>query len=301
MHFYRSQDGVFIYVYSAANSCGVTVALTAMLCKEIYASALSSFLFLYSFYHKRYRLSGLIVVVAISYACYRTWALGLQLVATQPLLGISEYGEFLLRLPFSFSANIGAYILLLSWIIMFSRYCRSNSIDTSVIIFFMIMLIVTIGSIYPVSYPLKITITNPGTWYRVAFLINTTCLLFGGYLVARFIRGKWLQIFTVLVAVVLTLGAVRTHNVWDHMLNRSYREAQFYLQNPEKLLYSQEPAYWFIPGVHKMYAVPNLHYIHRNNLDEHNRQMTTQFSSIWRDIDGTFKPDPDLYRELAER
>lgn len=65
-------------------------------------------------------------------------------------------------------------------------------------------------------------------------------------------------------------------------------EGKFYLNNPDKVLLSEQEAWWFIPGVNWMYRVKTPHYVLAKDLAASKRKPGVP---LWRLKDGSFVPE----------
>jgi hypothetical protein len=103
------------------------------------------------------------------------------------------------------------------------------------------------------------------------------------------------------LAIVLMLPNTEfTRLQWANTLARAEAEGKFYLAEPEKLLYSEEEALWFIVGVHRLYRVPQPHYIHKYFTSSREaKQLLRQHDTIWRYEAGTYIADAELYDKLV--
>jgi hypothetical protein len=283
------------------------VAVTAgiaMLYKEIFAVVLPVFLLLYGLAKKRASLSILMGSLMAGYAVYRTWMMGFDLHADQPLLGLRDYGVFLLRLPYTFSDNYGGYVLLVLSGVMYLSVCVGGYFRyrRGFLILFPLLMAISIASIYPVSYPVSARYDHPGTWYRVVFLTHSSGLLFGGYLVVCSGQRKLRVVIVAVTALAVLAGAYDTRRLWLKMMDRAELEGRFYIDNPDRLLYSEQAAHWFIPGLDKMHAFEKPHYILKNKEDpQHIRWMLDMYDGIWRYENGDYREDPELYAHLNEK
>jgi hypothetical protein len=85
-------------------------------------------------------------------------------------------------------------------------------------------------------------------------------------------------------------------------MEQERQEAMFYLQNPDKLVFSEDPAAWYLMGVHWMYGAGSEHHINYQFIQgEQVRDLLKQYSTIWRYQDGAFVRDEELYRTLQEK
>ena len=152
----------------------------------------------------------------------------------------------------------------------------------------MVLVALCIATIVPVSYPLYGTIRVPGTWYRIVFLLNTVLLVAGGYLVVRYLRTRMQLAIALFTIISLGAGAAKTEKLWVAMTANAEREGKFYLNNPDKVLLSEQDAWWFIPGIHWMYGVKNPHYLLLKDVKA--SAITRTESPVWRYRNGEFAP-----------
>lgn len=290
-----SWRGMFFFLIVAV------LSIQAMLFKEIYATILPVFLFLSGLNWRKYAYLGLSVALVGFYGLYRLGAIGMSIEYTMPLVGIRKYIRFLIDLPYMLTASKYGYIiyigisLLTIWLILKDRRVVKGMILAG------LSTVAALVALYPVTYALLSQYQTPGTWYRVPFIINTIFLLWGMYVLAQTLPRRG-QIITLAVVGLLVLpGTVRTQQHWDFQKGLSRAEAMFYLSNPDKLLFSESDAYWFIIGVHKMYFVSEEHYIlqefRKNPQVSH---MLSLYKTIWRYQDGHFISDDNLYQALLK-
>lgn len=278
-------------------------ALIAMLNKEIYAAVIPTFIFIYGLYKRQYRLVILMIIIAMLYAVYRIWTIGIGMDYTMQFLNFQEYLKFLWVLPYTFSANFGGYMIYAAiFFISVILLWQKRIMALLAILMFLIVLAASLFSIYPVSYAVLAIFKIPGTWYRAPFLINTLILFFGGYLVSVYISVKWQVIGLLALLTILLPGTHATRQLWNERMTRAELEGKFYLENPDKLLFSEEEAYWFIPGVKSLYKVLNEHHINKQFITgEHTNAMIERFPTIWRFSDGQFVEDDELYQNIREK
>ena len=76
-------------------------------------------------------------------------------------------------------------------------------------------------------------------------------------------------------------------------------EGTFYIQNPDKLLYSVQEAGWFVPGVHDLYRIKKRHYVIKGDTNDwHTERMLRLFPTVWRYDNGEIVQDDRLYDDL---
>ena len=276
--------------------------LAAMLSKETYAAVIPTFIFICGLHKRQYRLVILMIIIAMLYAFYRIWTIGSGMDYTMPFLNLQEYLKFLLILPYTFSANFGGYLIYAAiFFISVILLWQKSIMVLQTTLMFITLLAVSLFAIYPVSYVVLAFYKIPGTWYRAPFLINTIVLLFGGYLVTVYLPIKWQVIGLLALLTILLPGTHTTRQLWNERMTRAELEGKFYLENPDKLLFSEEDAYWFIPGVKSLYKVTNEHHIDKQNITgEHAQAMIKQFPIIWRFTDGQFVEDNELYQYIRK-
>jgi hypothetical protein len=167
----------------------------------------------------------------------------------------------------------------------FARDRWRNRVEVLVFLGF---LAVSLCAILPVSAPLYGTIRVPDPWYRIVFLLNTIIIASGAYLIVRCATQR-VQVALAIVALAIVLrGSEKTRQLWIEMTTSAERERKFYLNNPDKILLSEQAAPWFIAGVHLMYRVRIPHYVHIKDLQ---KNPVREGIPVWRFRDGRFVPD----------
>jgi hypothetical protein len=120
------------------------------------------------------------------------------------------------------------------------------------------------------------------------FLIHTIAICGGGYLGVRSTSKRVQAALAAIALAALLPGVEKTRRLWADMTASAQREATFYLSNPDKVLLSDQEAYWFIPGVTAMYDVQAPHYLLVKDLPS---GRTNSSVPLWRFRDGQFVPD----------
>jgi hypothetical protein len=167
-----------------------------------------------------------------------------------PFLSPEQYARFLSKLPYAVSSNYGGYLVcgIIAGVIIYA--VRSGRLRPELSAFFVVVLALSLIAVLPVSYPLYLSIRRPDPWYRIVFLPNTVLVLFGGWLAARYLTRPMALVVAAIAFCALLPGVEKTRRLWGDMLASADREGKFYLSNPEKILLSEQEAWWFIPGVH---------------------------------------------------
>ncbi|MFC1601702.1 hypothetical protein ACFL34_05080 [Candidatus Sumerlaeota bacterium] len=101
---------------------------------------------------------------------------------------------------------------------------------------------------------------------------------------------------------MLLPGVYKTHAYWGERFQRSEMEGKFYLANPDKLIYSEEAAHWFLPGLTELYSVTQSHFVcDKFMVSEQSREMLNSFSTIWRYREGEFVEDENLFLAIKSQ
>lgn len=276
------------------------LSLIAMLYKEIYITSLPAFLFLYSVFKKKYKITATIVGIALFYAAYRLWAIGMvsDYGGNVPF-SLSEYSKFLYVLPNTFTTNQNGYFVYL--IILFVMICAviKNKKNIFSVLFFIILIGTALLAIYIVSKSIMHSAKHPGTWYRGVFMLNTIILFFTAFLTIKNFN-KYFQTLIFIAIFSLTIsGTQNAKKTWDSLKLLEEKEGKFYLANPNKLLISQANASWSIPGVHKMYKVKKPHYIWAGNMKKSDHsKILLEYNSVWIFHNGKIVQSSHLYKDL---
>jgi hypothetical protein len=260
--------------------------VVGMLCKETYAVLIPAIVLMYAWPRRDRGLALSTAAIVCVYAVYRYGMLGPALTYGMPLLTVGQYPKFLSKLPYSLASNYGGYCLcgiIAALCYYFARRSRENR---QIILYFLAALALSLGPIFPASWPLYGTIRSPDPWYRILFLLNTVVIVFGGYLAVRSLSRRMQLALAILAIAILIPGTEKTRRLWADMTTRAEREGKFYLNNPDKILLSEQVAWWFIPGVYGMYQVKTPHYILLKDLPDLQPGTT-----IWRFRNGEFVPE----------
>jgi hypothetical protein len=266
-------------------------AAIGMLYKEIYAPIVPVLLLAHSWKRRDQRLVVLTAATALGYAFYRSWVLAFDLRYDQvPLLTPWEYVRFLSKLPYTFSSNYGSYLIFGLCMALYLYALLRRKDAAGMCVCFLGVIIVSLLAIFPVSYPLYGLIRRPDPWYRIVFLLNSIIVGFTTCIVVRYTGRRVQGVLAVVTLAVLLPGIVKTRGLWTELTDSAEREGKFYLSNPDKLLLSEQEAWWFLPGVNQMYDVRPPHYVLLKDL------ATTRIkpgTALWRFTDGHFVQDYD--------
>jgi|SRR5665213_1382094 len=264
-------------------------AIAALLCKEIYVAVLPAVLMFYSWRYRDRRLGLATIATVCAYIAYRFWMVGPAFDYNMALLSPRQYLAFLSKLPYTFSANYGGYfvcgiVALLAFQLLRTRR-KSNA---TTLLYFAALFVLSLAAVVPVSRPLYGTIRFPGTWYRIVFIPHTLAIVCCGYLAVRCTSPLVRTVTGIVLLAILIPGVRKTDRVWAEMTASAEREGKFYLKNPDKVLLSDQEAWWFIPGIDLMYKVKKPHYVLIKDVQSGQVQAP---KPVWRFEAGVFAPD----------
>jgi hypothetical protein len=290
----REATGAFELSWNA--QVGVLLAaIAALLCKEIYVAVLPPVLMFYSW---RYRDRGLglaTIATVCAYVAYRFWILGPAFDYNISLLNPRQYLAFLSKLPYTVSANYGGYFVCGIVVLLAFQFLRSGRKSSATpLLYFAALFVLALAAVLPASMPLYGTIRFPGTWYRLIFIPHTLAIVCCGWLAVRCTSPFVRTVIGVVFLAILIPGVRKTDRVWAEMTASAEREGKFYLKYPDKILLSDQEAWWFIPGVDLMYKVKTPHYVLAKDL----LSGQVQAKPVWRFEDGEFVPE---YAPLGAR
>lgn len=269
--------------------------LLACTTKEVYVSA--TFVALLCLFVDRRRWLAVLLLFGCggAYAIYRLISLPSAAKVTGAAFA-SHYHLFLARWPFMFSGHEGGYVLLLAAVLVLILVLAKRCLHWRAVIYGGGLGAVMLLTIFPVSEHITAAYLELGTWYRVVFLFNSFALFAGAYLVARLRQSTVAWVLALVTAACLALGAWRTSRHWDEVKAIHTIEARFYLDHPDRLLYSELPAFWYLHGIHNLYKPgQEPHYITYRDLDKCAR--LERFESAWMRVGDRIIED----RQLLER
>jgi hypothetical protein len=272
----------------------------AMLSKETYAVSLTVFAIPYALSHRRRPLAGAIAVLGIAYVVYRLALLGAGDAYPHPSMGPGDYVRYLLVLPYTLTAGTRGWVLvaILAVAAAWALRRHAGSAARSLLLFAAVFA-AGLAATYPTAPAVLLTHETPGTWYRAVFLASTVTLIWIAYLLGSSASRPW-QIAVLVAALgVILPGTIRTRAYWHARFDRSEEEGRFYLAHPDRLVYSEEDADWFLPGLDRLYGGSRNHFVSKNRRGGPAvRQMLEQFPAIWRYRDGHWETDTALYEAL---
>lgn len=250
-------------------------------------------------YGRRWLAAAIITLGPLLYFAYRNWAIGLIGQGFDKDWSILwDYQTFLSWLPYMLPGSpygvalfgLGAVLLLLAlW---------QRKIDWHQALWWSSHIAIALITILPVSIHWMASATTHGTWYRVGFFVNTLWLVLLGWLIQRTLSKRIHYIVLPLVLACFALGSYQAIQAWDARKAPIEPLAHFYTQNPERLLYTDQPAIFFL-GWHNLhyYGDPQ-RFVTRKMDPKRAERILTQHKTIWRMQGQSFVRDQDLYNRL---
>jgi hypothetical protein len=284
----------------AAAALYAAFAAAAMLSKEIYVPTLAAFAALYAGRHRRWLLAASGPAMALLYAAYRRVLLGAGAEYPHGAITTAGYARYVSILPYTLSASRwGAAVLLLLAVLAADAVRRNGRSAGRSLALFGTLLAAGLVAVYPTAPSVAISYETPGTWYRAVFVLSTLVIVAGAYLAGRHASRGLALLSLVAAAAIILPGTLRTRAYWRGRLAAAEDEGRFYLAHPARLVYSEEDADWFLPGLDRMYRVADPHAISKNRTaGDDVRERLERHATIWRRSDGVWREDPELYERL---
>lgn len=270
----------------------------AMLFKEVFAITIPLFIAIYLHDSGRNRAAICALLLIVPYLAYRYWVFGGGVTWGSPFLGPREYLPYLFRLPYALAGNYGGHALIILFAGLLIVFGRSKQKLGRTLAYAFLLLASSLLVIYPVAYPVYHFGHEHGTWMRVLHLLGSGLLLAGGIFFCH-LEGRYVRVSIALLTVaVLVCGAVATRNEWERLRLEAEREGKFYLAHPDRLVYSEVPAGFYLGGLQLLYDIPVRHYILSSERTRPPKSELERHQTIWRVENGKFEQDPELFTEL---
>jgi hypothetical protein len=226
----------------------------------------------------------------------RAWAVGGGADYGSPLLGVLEAARASLLLPYMLSSNYGGYMLVALAVSLVCWLWWRRLISTGAVLCLAVCGASAVVVLYPVAFPLTLSWRDHGPWYRAVFLFGSGVLLTFAYVLPKLPSNTARWATLACVALIVVPGGFVTQHKWHASMLRYKAEGQYYLAHPDRLIYSELPASWFLPGLDQMYELqPHSVVAGTAHLDESFRR----FATMWRYEGGEFVEDPALFAQLT--
>jgi hypothetical protein len=266
--------------------------------KEVYVTATWCSIVALFVTSRRWASAAVVTASGVAYALYRMVSLG-GFGRDLDLSFAADYHLFVLRWPQIFAGNPGGYVLAMTMAIVAFDLFRRRRIEARSVLLIAAMVLVMAATVLPVTANITHQYRSLGPWFRVVFLLNTFVLAAGGWALARLDRRRTVIAVAAVAAAVILPGGIATARNWDASKAEYRREARFYLEHPDRLLYSRLPAPWFLWGVHELYRPDEPpHYITwrldriTSRADVASRSLDVD--GVWVFDDGSYGADPEL-------
>ncbi len=276
--------------------------LLACTTKEVYVS--STWLLVTGIFawRRRFIAVGGMFLSGLVYALYRFWGIGSSMKSFNDS-SLEVYHLFLARLPIMFTGNRGGYLIFGLMLAVLIWLFLKRAISRGPFLFFVGNLAVALITILPVSVYITHAYESLGTWYRLVFLINTLLLAMFGWLVFRLGKPMLSLGLAVLALAFIFQGGREATIRWDRWKVENYKDARFYLDYPDRLLFTRLSAPWFIYGVHQVYQ-PDLpmHFlswrVDNGTKKDYILRQTEQFEEIWVRRGESYEPETELLQTI---
>jgi hypothetical protein len=241
--------------------------------------------------------------MAILYLAYRRALLGSGAEYPHGTITPTGYLRYLSVLPHTLSASRwGAALLVVLAILAADAVRRKGWPAARDIALFGALLVAGLAAVYPTAPSVAMAFETPGTWYRAVFILSSLVMIGGAYLAGRY-APRHVALFSLLVAAAIILpGTIRARSYWRARLAAAESEGRFYLEHPDRLVFSEEDADWFLPGLDRLYGLSGGHAISKNRpTGAEVREQLARHPTIWRRSDGVWREDRELYETLRRR
>jgi len=253
-------------------------------------------------WHRHRRFAALSCASLLFIYCgYRCYMLGFTARYDAPLLSSVGFVEFLARLPYILAGNAGGYAVLAIGLVPIVLMKRRGELRARVVVYAIMVIGSSLAVIYPGMYALHRDWLAPGTWIRIVLLLQTGLLMGAGYLFSR-LHAPSLGLIAAAVALpIAASGGIVAQKKWEVLRTRYEVEGKYYLNHPDRLLYSEVPSSWYLDGIRTLYAIPVRHHISRDDQTKVLAELLAEYREVWRYSAGEFVEDPELYELLSAK
>jgi hypothetical protein len=287
--------------YWLAAGAAAVFALLGALAKEIYVTTPFALILILFLARRRWVGAAAICAAGVAYLAYYRWLMGsLTSTFNVPTLTLAEYPDFLWKYPYIFAGSPAGWALAGIAVFTLGIGLRRQWVRPRDLALVVLLAGISFATMHPAAGSLGHTYDTRGTWYRASFGVSLTALAGAAWLIRAFPR-RWRLALGGCALVTLALGATLTVRTWDELHAAYGREGRFYLANPDKLVYSEVPAWWFLVGVDRLYEVPERHFILAHRALDGDAALLRRFGTVWRysPVIGAHFPAPDVFRELS--
>jgi len=268
--------------------------------KEIYVTFTFYMLFILFIKKKNFVGASFLVLTGVLYMGHRFLYFG-SFGSNSLIFSPSQLIGFKV-LPFSFSGStLGAVVfiavLTMNMFIILKKFTPKTWV-------------ICLGGLFSLLFPLMPVIQQLdsnyqlGTWYRLIFLFNTAFVIGTVFLMKELSNRKLNFVFSTAMLLCLLFGSVSMSHRLDKLRKTYKLETEFYLDNPDKLLFSQVPYAQYISNVHDLFC-PELkrHYVDWRGLMDRGVIHSTllEHDTIWLYKDSGYTSDNETYLEILHK
>jgi hypothetical protein len=209
--------------------------------------------------------------------------------------------QFLARLPYVFTGNPGGYLLVALAILAVIMAATRGQLRLRPILYTIAVVASCLTVIGRGALPLYWEWLDPTTWYRIVFFLESGLLIGAAYLMAKMPTPHLGYITAIVALPIVFAGGVVTQRKWDLLSQRYEAEGKYYLKYPDRLLYSEVPAGWYLDGIQQLYDVQTRHHVVAGHEQTQLKEQLATHLEIWRYAGGKFVSDPELFRQLKAK
>lgn len=235
--------------------------LCASLSKQLYVTTTFALVAATFAGRRRWGLLAPLAAAGAAYVGYHAAVLGLVNTYGHPMLSPREAADFLVKLPAILAGGPLGWLAAGVWAAAILLALSRRELGWRHLAGPAALLLITLVTVFPASRPLWTGWEAPGTWSRIAFLPATVVLFAGAWLLRRLGDRRVVAAVVSVTALTLAVGAEGARRHWADAKSKYEAEGRFYVAHPDKLLLSDVPAWWYIPGLHELYGVADPHYL----------------------------------------
>jgi hypothetical protein len=248
---------------------------------------------------RKWRLAILSVISFLLYFAYRNWAIGLIGQGFDKDWSILwDYEVFLSWIPFMLTGSRSGIFVFAIGAVLIVLALANRKITLKEGFWWSTHIAIALATILPVSIHWMASAENHGTWYRVGFILNTCWIALLAWLIHRLLQQRHQLLLLIPVTICFAMGSYPAIDAWDQRKADVRPLAQFYIQNPDRLLYTELPGIFFL-GWHNLheYGQPQ-RFITRTMNARRAEQILMNYKTIWRKQGDSFVSDDTLYNKL---
>ena len=230
----------------------------AMMSKEFFPITLLTFLVIYIFNGRsvsKWPTLAMLVGLGAAYACYRIWALGLDLhYSGIQYLNAQDALTYLFKSPYLLTGNWLGYVPLGYLVFAIYDSAKRRTDCWKMHLTSLAVLWTAYLTLFPIWRGIFIHINVQGPWQRSHFILNTVFITWIALTFQKARRTAWTLPCLVVFALASARGSHVAMKAWDKLRNANRIEGQFVLNHPKGILLDSAAAPWYIAGIRSLYS-----------------------------------------------